>query len=377
MRRYELKYSIASKNVGTNYKCYHMEIFKGKINSILFVIITILMNNLYCSASNVEKIEKVIITYGTYGSNAGYGVIKNQAIFNNLGKVFKLKNEHRHNEHNVPLTIQSEDVYNLLDSVNARKSLSAQGLWTFSDDDISKCISYLKDTNISDADVSLSFNDNISKGDCLRLLSRPDAKEFLSRNCQKLNYQGSLFAINIVFVDKRELTIRPKCIYEGAYWLVGDNGFVKDDVVIPFLRKMEIDSLFYRHNKNTTIIDIFSHNKSLLQDSLYCEEIPVEHPEVFPEFPGGFKELSLYINRNFKIPQETYDAGFTSVRIDITFIIEKDGSITDIKVVRPVEEHFDKEFVAVFKNLPKWKPGKDKGNVVRTKMRWYMHYDFK
>ena len=125
MRRYELKYSIASKNVGTNYKCYHMEIFKGKINSILFVIITILMNNLYCSASNVEKIEKVIITYGTYGSNAGYGVIKNQAIFNNLGKVFKLKNEHRHNEHNVPLTIQSEDVYNLLDSVNARKSLSA------------------------------------------------------------------------------------------------------------------------------------------------------------------------------------------------------------------------------------------------------------
>ena len=326
------------------------------------------------TASNVEKIGKVIITYGTYG---GYGVIKNQAIFNNLGKVFKLKNEHRHNEHNVPLTIQSEDVYNLLDSVNARKSLSAQGLWTFSDDDISTCISYLKDTNISDADVSLSFYDNISKGDCLRLLSRPDAKEFLSRNCQKLNYQGSPFAINIVFVDKRELTIRPKCIYEGAYWLVGDNGFVKDDVVIPFLRKMEIDSLFYRHDKNTTIIDIFSHNKSLLQDSLYCEEIPVEHPDVFPEFPGGNKELSLYINRNFKIPQETYDAGFTSVRIDITFIIEKDGSITDIKVVRPVEEHFDKEFVAVFKNLPKWKPGKDKGNVVRTKMRWYMHYDFK
>ena len=62
---------------------------------------------------------------------------------------------------------------------------------------------------------------------------------------------------------------------------------------------------------------------------------------------------------------------------ELDFIIEKDGSITDIKVVRPVEEHFDKEFVAVFKNLPKWKPGKDKGNVVRTKMRWYMHYDFK
>ena len=118
------------------------------------------------------------------------------------------------------------------------------------------------------------------------------------------------------------------------------------------------------------------------KDSINCSDInggecTFINPEVFPEFPGGFRELSLYINRNFKIPQETYDAGFASVRIDITFIIEKDGSITDIKVVRPVEEHFDKEFVAVFKNLPKWKPGKDKGNVVRTKMRWYMHYDFK
>ena len=374
MRRYELKYSIASKNVGTNYKCYHMEIFKGKINSILFVIITILMNNLYCSASNVEKIEKVIITYGTYG---GYAVVKNQAIFNNLGKVFKLKNEHRHNEHNGPLTIQSEDVYNLLDSVNARKSLSAQGLWTFSDDDISTCISYLKDTNISDADVSLSFYDNISKGDCLRLLSRPDAKEFLSRNCQKLNYQGSLFAINIVFVDKRELTIRPKCIYEGAYWLVGDNGFVKDDVVIPFLRKMEIDSLFYRHDKNTTIIDIFSHNKSLLQDSLYCEEIPVEHPEVFPEFPGGNKEIMHFVFRDFKFPEETLEAGMASGRIGVSFIVEKDGSITDVQVVRSFEEHFDKVIVSAFKRMPKWKPGEDKGKKVRTKITWYMNYDYK
>lgn len=132
------------------------------------------------------------------------------------------------------------------------------------------------------------------------------------------------------------------------------------------------------NDNRTTYVSNCKCNKDSLNCSYVNEgECTLINPEVFPEFPGGSKELLLYVHRNFKIPQETLDAGLVSGRIGITFIIEKDGSITDIKIVRPVEEHFDKEFVAVFKNLPKWKPGKDKGNVVRTKMRWYMNYGSK
>jgi hypothetical protein len=173
----------------------------------------------------------------------GYGVQINKAIFNNKGKIFKLENERDYGSiYKVPSLIQSEDIYNLLDSINAKKSSSAKGLWGFSDDDISKCITWLKDTTIDDADLEVAIY-RISKSDCLKFLARPDAKEILNEKCINIRfYHGTLFDITFIFSDGNELVIKPQSLYKGAYWLVGKDNYVRNDVVTPFLEKTELYS---------------------------------------------------------------------------------------------------------------------------------------
>lgn len=102
------------------------------------------------------------------------------------------------------------------------------------------------------------------------------------------------------------------------------------------------------------------------------------NPEVSPEFPGGSKEMYSFIRRNLKFPQETLAAGIVSGRIGLSFIIEKDGSITDIQVIlSSFDKHFDEMIMNIFMCMPRWKPGEDKGEIVRTKKIWTMNYDYK
>lgn len=118
----------------------------------------------------------------------------------------------------------------------------------------------------------------------------------------------------------------------------------------------------------------------LSKDSLCCskkdnKEPIMENTEVSPKFPGG--EMN-YLRRNFKFPQETIDAGIVSGRIVVSFIVEKDGSLSDVRVVSSsFDEHFNKKYVSTIKNMPKWKPGTNKGMAVRTKMVLPINYDYR
>lgn len=84
--------------------------------------------------------------------------------------------------------------------------------------------------------------------------------------------------------------------------------------------------------------------------------------DVLPEFPGGTKELYQYIAKNYMIPIDKKLKG----KIFATFVIEKDGSLTDIKVIRDIGSGTAAETIRVLKTSPKWKPGMQKGKVVRT-----------
>jgi hypothetical protein len=222
-------------------------------------LIAFVFNSLYCNAGNVEKI---IVTFG---SVVGYGVQIHKAKFNNKGRIFKLEEGRGYGTNDVPSVIQSEDVYNLLDSINARKCASAKGLWGFSDDDISKCITWLKDTTIDDADLEIAIY-RISKSDCLKFLARPDAKEILNEKCINIRfYHGTLFDITFIFSDGNELVIKPQSLYKGAYWLVGKDNYVRNDVVTPFLEKMQLYSLnWYGYEDYEAIIGVIGLNKEQL-----------------------------------------------------------------------------------------------------------------
>ncbi len=85
-----------------------------------------------------------------------------------------------------------------------------------------------------------------------------------------------------------------------------------------------------------------------------------------PEFPGGDAELMKFISNNIKYPVIAQENGIQG-RVICQFVVNKDGSIVDINVVRSVDPSLDKEAIRVIKSMPKWKPGMQRGKAVRVK----------
>ena len=88
--------------------------------------------------------------------------------------------------------------------------------------------------------------------------------------------------------------------------------------------------------------------------------------EQMPSFPGGQAALMSYLSNNIKYPQIAMENGVQG-RVVCTFVVERDGSITDIRVVRGVDPSLDKEAIRVLKAMPHWIPGKQNGSAVRVK----------
>lgn len=88
--------------------------------------------------------------------------------------------------------------------------------------------------------------------------------------------------------------------------------------------------------------------------------------EEMPQFPDGPEALMEYINKNIKYPADAKTAGIQG-RVICNFVVECDGSITDIKVYRSVDPSLDKEAVRVLRSMPQWIPGKQDGVPVRVK----------
>ena len=83
--------------------------------------------------------------------------------------------------------------------------------------------------------------------------------------------------------------------------------------------------------------------------------------EVKPEFPGGQEALERFLKDNYKNPQNNLKG-----KVYVTFIIEKDGSLSDIKILRDIGYGTGAEAIRTLKNSPKWTPGKQNGKVVRV-----------
>ena len=81
-------------------------------------------------------------------------------------------------------------------------------------------------------------------------------------------------------------------------------------------------------------------------------------------FPGGVEELNRYLAKSIKYHQQARETG-TKGRVTLTFVVEKDGSITDIKVLRDIGSGCGEEAKRVVKEMPKWQPAKQRGKAVR------------
>lgn len=98
----------------------------------------------------------------------------------------------------------------------------------------------------------------------------------------------------------------------------------------------------------------------------------VEDNEVFviveqePEYPGGMQALMQYLSKSIRYPAFEAENGIQG-RVTLSFVVEKDGSITDIMEMRSPSEGLTKEARRVVQSMPKWKPGKQRGKAVRVK----------
>jgi protein TonB len=92
-----------------------------------------------------------------------------------------------------------------------------------------------------------------------------------------------------------------------------------------------------------------------------------------PKYPGGPEKMFEFIADNLRWPYD--DESCIQGRVIVSFIVEKDGSLTDIKVEKSIDPLFDKEAVRVVKSMPKWKPGMYRGKPARVK--YYIPISFR
>ena len=105
--------------------------------------------------------------------------------------------------------------------------------------------------------------------------------------------------------------------------------------------------------------------ETLLDVATSKEDTVYQICEKMPQYPGGEAAMMKYVAKNIKYPQEAKDKDIDG-RVFVGFVIEKDGSVSNVKVVRGIGGGCDVEAVRVIKGMPKWKPGMQKGKPVRV-----------
>ena len=119
-------------------------------------------------------------------------------------------------------------------------------------------------------------------------------------------------------------------------------------------------------------------NAEVEQNEVIEEYVPVEveeeevvEQEIFkiveemPSYPGGEQKLMEYVAKNIKYPQIARETGIQG-RVYVNFVVEPDGSVSNVSVLRGIGGGCDEEAMRVVKNMPKWKPGKQRGKAVRV-----------
>jgi protein TonB len=120
-------------------------------------------------------------------------------------------------------------------------------------------------------------------------------------------------------------------------------------------------------------IDVEADQETVMDDfvPVFEEEEEVAEMEIFtvveamPDYPGGDAARMQFLQDNIKYPQMARESGIQGT-VYVTFVVETDGSVTDVRVLRGIGGGCDEEAIRVIKLMPKWNPGKQRGKPVRV-----------
>ena len=130
---------------------------------------------------------------------------------------------------------------------------------------------------------------------------------------------------------------------------------------ILFFKTMESTKNSGKELANVTVVA-----NRLEKEADTAKEEAFDVVEQMPEYPGGLPELMKYISMNVHYPEAAMKTG-TQGRVVVQFIIEEDGTVSDARVVQRVSDELDAEALRVVNAMPKWTPGRQKGQPVRVK----------
>ena len=121
------------------------------------------------------------------------------------------------------------------------------------------------------------------------------------------------------------------------------------------------------------ILDIHLSDKQL--EDYITETLPPEEPiddivifaETQPSFPGGLEAFYRYVSQAVNYPQSAIRRSISG-KVFVEFVVDRDGSLSDLKVIKGIGGGCDEEALRVIKNSPRWNPGKQRGKAVRVRM---------
>ncbi len=134
---------------------------------------------------------------------------------------------------------------------------------------------------------------------------------------------------------------------------------VENDVEID--EELELDDMEMDEEVEVEIID-------------YVEEVEEDDNQIFmvvekmPSFPGGEAALRKYLSKNVKFPAIAQENGIQG-RVYVEFVVNKDGKIVDVKILKGVDRSLDEEALRVVRSMPPWEPGEQRGKAVRVSYR--------
>ena len=258
-------------------------------------------------------------------------------------------------------------------------------------------------------DIKLVIEECTYQGDCLGTCPKCEAEvRYLERELEKRQrlgkaaiFAGMTLGTAITAASCGPLISPPNGMMENSRdTIVATDTIMNDSAEEPVLLEGDVlapepDTMKAEKKKATCKNE---EPLAIPGDVVVFEEIEGEMPEIFPEvgevegesdvyqiveqmpeFPGGEAELFHYISKNIHYPQKAREKGIQG-RVFIGFIVEKDGSISNVRNLRGVDSELDAEAIRVVESMPRWKPGMHRGEPVRASYQipiWFKLEDSK
>lgn len=209
--------------------------------------------------------------------------------------------------------------------------------------------------------------------------------------------RASVFAGGLVFALALIAIIFQLTFYDYSTGNLGQSQFEVDLDEEIMITQPEVKPPPPPPPKPTVVIEIVEDEEEVEEDEVPFEEEVTEDTEVeyieeveeeiveesifkivekMPSFPGGEEELFKYLSKNTKYPPMAKDAGISG-KVFVTFVVEKDGKISDVKVLRSIGGGCDEEAIRVVKNMPRWTSGEQRGKPVRVQFNLPINFILK